>query len=357
MKKLLLLLLFLCVSFLDAQDKYTPFITKQLEYIYAINESNITHDEIESILALQKKSYADSLDSVMGNKKAFISKSNLYDNKIFALEKIIKINKRAGNSFAVLRDEVQVKSYKLLKNQNSMLRNVLSSLSYADSSSFGEEINKYVAKNHAENELLLDVDYKSKLDLETGSKTLKQLKSNIKEFYALIDINSDFIKYTYLFEDKIYSLNKYSKYHLINTVIFIKNTAISNTLDPILEPYGLDVVKIFIALVLIVLIYIIRKFLYAYIEKTIVNIESLKKYSKEILNVLRKPINVLIIVINVNMIIYVYNDFKSVEILTKFFNIVYVLILTFIIYKVLNTVSSIKINELDLTNTKIKMKL
>ncbi|MCD4668287.1 MAG: mechanosensitive ion channel family protein [Sulfurimonas sp.] len=294
---------------------------------------------------------------MMSEKNRYINTENMYEDKIFALNKIIKINKRAGNGFAVLRDEVQVKSYILLNNQNRMIRDILLSLDDSDNIKFKKDLNNVIIKNQTNNQLLMNVDYKLKLEIDVNSKTLDNAKKNIKEFYALIDINQDVINYLYLSENRIYRLNKYSKYNLISVVIFVKNTKIAAIIDPIIEPYGLDVVKLLIIIFLIFIIYIIRTFVLSLLETYIIKIEALAKYAKDILRVTRKPLELLIIIININMITYIYNDFISIDMLEKIFNIIYGLLFTFVMFKVLNTIANIKVQEIDTTDTKVKYEI
>jgi len=302
----------------------------------------------------QKINYDTALETIMSKKQKFINETGIYDSKIFALNKIIKINKRAGNTFAVIRDEVQVKSYQLLSNQNKMIKNILLSLDGSDIISFTKELNRHIENNSIENEKLLNVDYQSTLDLNIVSKTLSKAKENIIEFNALVDINADITNYLHLYNNKMYSLNKYSKYNLIGAVVFINSTRISKTINPILEPLGLDIIKILIIIFLVLVIYIIRTFVYSYVESSIVKIESLEKYAKDILDTVRKPLDMLIIIININMVSYVYNSFISIDVLTKFFNMIYGFIFTILVYKILNVVANIKINEIDTSSTIVK---
>ncbi|MCD6174011.1 MAG: mechanosensitive ion channel family protein, partial [Sulfurimonas sp.] len=290
---------------MQSDAKYDSFIIKQLEYAYAVNDNNITQSAIKDILIAQKNSYSDALEEMMSEKNRYINTENMYEDKIFALNKIIKINKRAGNGFAVLRDEVQVKSYILLNNQNRMIRDILLSLDDSDSIKFKKDLNNIIIKNQTDNQLLMNIDYQSKLEIDVISKTLDKAKKNIKEFYALIDINQDIVSYLYLSENRIYRLNKYSKYNLISVVIFIKNTKIATIIDSMIEPYGLDIVKLLIILFLIFIIYIIRTFVLSLLEAYIIKIEALAKYAKDILRVIRKPLELLILIINMNMITYI----------------------------------------------------
>jgi len=353
-KKLFILFILFISLAASAEDEYTRFIHLQMDFISQMNENNISKEQIETILSNQKESYAHAIDNVMNNKQEFIKNINLYESEIFSLQKIIKINKRAHNKYAVIRDEVQLKSYKILANQNRMFQNILTSLEYANGDEFSKLLNEFIVQNQLQNQELTDVDYKPILELEGKSKTLIQAKENILEFYALLEINQDMVNHIYLFESRMFRLNKYSKYHLISTVLYINSFKIVKNMNSILEIYGLNVIKILFITFLIAIIYFIRKVLYVALERYIIELNHLKKYAKEISDSIRQSINIVIIIINLNMIIFVYNDFISTDATSKFFNILYGFFFTLIVYKILNIVASIKIQEIDTQNKQIK---
>lgn len=334
--------------------KYDSFIVNQIEHIDKLNEKNISQDTITHILKEQKDSYSNALEHIMSNKQQYIDETKIYDTKIFSLEKMIKISARANDTDAVLRDEIQIKSYKVLQNQNAMIRNILQALNNSDNPTFLKKSNEHIAQNKIENELLIKVDYKHFLGLKNNSDTFRQVKQNIHEFYAILDINIDLINFLSISEQKIYRLNKYSKYNLINPVLFVNNMQISAMLNPILEDYGLNVVKLLSILCLTILIYLIKKILYYIFEKNITNNESSRKYSKDILHVMKKPLGKLIFLININMVFYVYNDFDSVELIAKAFNMMYAVVFTYVIYRMINVIAKIKVHELENVNEKIK---
>ena len=352
--KLFLLFLLFFTTLIFAEDKYTPFIEMQISYAKQMNENNITHEVIEEILSNQKRSYTDAINSIMSNKQNYLKNVKDYKNEIFSLNKIININKRAGNTLAVARDEIQVGSYELLKNQNYMIKSILDSLNHSDSKEFAKQINDNVVKNQLSNQDILSKDYSYLYDMESSSKILDQAKSNLYDFYALVEINNDAINYLYYFENRMYRLNKYSRYHLISTVLYINSTVIVQTLNPILKKFGLNVIKLLAIIFLILSIYFIRKVVYVAVEGIILNIESLKKYSQNILDSVRKPLSAVIIIINMNMIIYVYNDFHSVDSVSRFFNVIYGFYFTFFVFKVVNVIAKIKIYEIDTSNKQVK---
>jgi MscS family membrane protein len=355
-KKLVLLVVFLS-SLAFGGVKYSPFIDSQLEIVYKMNDANITQDEIKELVRRQELAYKGALDDLMAQKQKYIKDLNLYNSEIFSLKKIISINKRAGNTYAVLRDEVQLKSYEAVRNQNIMVKNVLLALDAPDIKSFEKKLDEYIVENQAVFEKIYKKDYTDKLALEPTYKTLRQAQKNIKEFYALREVNSDIINNIYKFENKMYRLNKYSKYHLIKPVVFINSLPIVGGINKILEPYGFTVIKLIFIAIVFLFMYIFRKIIYVTLESYILKIDALNKYSHQILEHIRKPIEVIIIAITVNIAVYIYNDFSNIVLVSRFFNIIYVFLITFVIYKVLNAFAIIKLNEINTQNKKIKNEL
>jgi len=327
---------------------------QQLSFLQLINDTNLTQPYLEDTLKAQDSSYLEELENIMSDKNGFTQNSDLYASDIFRLQKIIKINKRARNKYPVIRDEIQLKIYRVLRNQNEMIRNILLALNNSNIDQFNSELNQYVVQNQIDNQKLLEIDYHYILDAKEKSPIFQKLKENTREFYAVIDINADVINYLYKFEKRMYRLNKYSKYHLIGPVLTINDMEFVKEINPILELYGLNVVKLAIILALIVFIYFVRKVLYVALSSYLINVKSLKTYTKDILQSIRVWLEITIILININMIIYVYYDFISIEDVAKTFNIIYSILVTIMFYKVLNVVASIKIHEIDPQNKKVK---
>lgn len=348
------IILFFSIT-LHAEVNFTSFIDTQLKFVYAMNENNITQEEIKTIVNEQEASYNNALNKLMENKNRFIEQPQLYDAEIFSLKKIMSINKRAGNTNAVLRDEIKLKSYRVLRNQNLMIKEILLSLNAKDIHSFEDDLNEIVSKNQEKVHDIYSKDYTYVNEIITTSKTFIQAKNNLQEFYALKDINVDMINNIYKLENRMYRLNKYTDYHVIKIVIFINSLHVVETLNPLLEMYGLTVIKIVFILVLIAFVYFFRKIIDIVLKKYILTLKMLNHYSKEIMEKLYRPIDILVVVVNINMVIYVFNDFSSIESISKFFNIIYGLFFTLMLYKVVNTVATIKLSEISDNRVKNEM--
>lgn len=319
-----------------------------------MNDSTITQERMQELLEAQELSFQRALENIMSNKQSYLQEKELYAQDILRLKKIIRINKRAGNSHAVLRDEVKLNSYQMLGYQNSMIRKILLALDTSDINTFEVNLNSIIAENQLETQKLTERDYKPFLDIEEDSKTLKEAQENIREFYALVDLNIDVINHLYSFEKRMYRLNKYSKYHLIGTVVSINSTALASTVNPFLERYGLSVVKILFILVLSLIVYFIRTVLYVYAERYFLRTTFLKKYADGIMKKVKKPLAMVIILINIEFALYIYNDFISVELICKSFNVLYSFLFFWLIYRVLNVVADVKMEEIANSNRQIK---
>jgi len=342
---------------LYAKVEFSPFIDKQIELTLAMNDANITEAKLNALLKEQKKLYYERLNGVMIHKDEFLKNIPMYESKIFALKKIIAINQRAGNTYAVLRDEVKVKSYLIVRSQNLMIRDILLALDTPTIEEFEEKLNALITKNQKEIYAINDTDYHPYLEIQSHSKVVQQLKTNILHYYALIDINSDLISYVYKFKNRMYRLNKYSKYHLINYVLYVDSFDIVKVVNPFLEKVGLDVIKLTIIIFLILVIYFFRKIVYVALEKWVLQLEFFNKYSELILEGIRRPLELIVITININMIVYVYHNFSSTDLTSRAFNILYGIFFTFIVYRVINIIASVKLSSFDEKNTQVKKEL
>ncbi len=346
MKKLLFLLLFIVGLHAQAKVDFTPFIDMQLKYTYALSEANITKAKIQDIVTAQEKSYNNLIDNLMIQKANYIKKPNLFDTEIFSLKKTMSINKSAGNKNAYLRDAIKLKSYKLIRLQNLMIRDVLLALDKKDINTFEAVLSDIVSTNSLQTKKLFDKNYQLLLQTPPLSSTIKKLHNNIKELYALREIHSDMINNLYKLQNKMYRLNKYTTYHIISVVLYINSIESVSVLNSFLQSYGLSVVKILFILGLSLIIYFFRKLTELILQKYIVTVEFLNQYSKEIMHKLYKPFDYLVLVINVNMIIYVYNDFSTLTMVAKVFNMTYGVFFTYIVYKMLNTIARIELANL-----------
>lgn len=351
MKYIFLLFLF---SHTILFGNYINFIQEQMEYAKAIDDSNDNQEQIQQLLDAQKKRYGEEISSIIIDPHNYFVSKTYYESKIFTLKKVIKINKRLNNSYAVLRDQVKIKSYKLLLYQNDMLKQIFLSEASRNKDQFFDILNQYVVDNQIKNQKILEMDYTKYLLLQDKSRVLKQLQKNIKELMQLGDINKDIVNYLYIFEDKIFRLKKYAQYHLVQLVVKIDSYTSVISLNSFLQEYRLSVVKIFFIVMSIVLTYIINGIIFLLLQRYLFQIKQLKDYIKEMLLHGRKVFGFAIWVINLNLVFYIYNDFSNSKNIEIFFNSIYIFLTTLLMYKLLNIFLRIYIQKIDTKNKHIK---
>ncbi|MBT5934264.1 mechanosensitive ion channel family protein [Sulfurimonas sp.] len=353
-KHFLCILVIFSTVFLHAEVKYSEFIDSQILIAESMNDLNTSEKELTKLVEKQEEIFHNTLNKLMINKNNYIRNLSNFERKIIALKKVIAINKRAGNRYAILRDEIVLKSYSLIRNQNTMIRNVLVSLDETTIEKYRERLNEHITTNKVAMQEFYDADYSYLLKQEDESKIFTAVKKNIEEFQVIKDINADVISYLYTYEGAMYRLNKYSKYYLASFVVFVNTVPIVEVINPFLEIYGLNIIKISIILVLIVMIYLFRRAFNIVLERYIPKINIFKEYSHEVIKSIQVTIDKLMIVINIHMIINVYNNFSSLGSVERIFNIIYGFVFTLLIYKVINTVAVIKLKQASYGNGSIK---
>ena len=331
----------------NAQSKFGEVIDNQIELIKKINDDNVTKEIIMNITKQQEQFYSRELEKILVNKNKYLNKKVSHVSEIYALEKIIKLNKRRSNKYAVLRDEVLIKSYKILDLENIMIKNILYALDENNYEQLQSRMGDIFSNNQTKIYALGLDSYEELLKIEDNSRVIKQLHENIRDMYAILELTSDVIKYFSIFDKRMYTLNKYSEYKLIKPIIAINNIDFVRDINSVISNYGFTVTKLIMIMILVLFVYLIRTVFFNILESYIVKIKSLQIYSKDLLLSIRKLVEKLIIFINIELVIYVYNDFLTVDKVSIFFNIVYGFIFTLIIYKIANTIAKVKVAEIQ----------
>ncbi len=336
---------------------YGPFIDKQIELTLRLNDPTIDEHEIEKILEEKERLFNEKLESVLANKTKYLNNGDPYRSKIYKLQKIIEINKRRGNTKAVIRDEVHKLSYKILQSQYRMFQGILHALDLPSFDEFEDYVNKAFVETQEEIGKLTSSDYKRYMELKDDSPVVKVMKQRILEYYAILDINADLLKTIVNNERKMYRLNKYYRYGLIRPVLLVNHTAVAKSLEPVLAKVNLSAVKIILILFIFLAMYFVKVFSLKLFTRIFEKFKFRSRVINNIIAELRRPITILTIFIGVNLIFYIYNDFSRTNIFSTLFDMFYTLILMWMIYKVLNIVAAAKIAAFADKETSVKRDL
>jgi MscS family membrane protein len=353
-KHIFIVISIMIISVSQLPAEFQPWAQKLIDINYKMGDVNITQEAIEKLAEEETAFYDEILEDILLNKTDFLKNPKKFQFETFSLERMMRINKRVGNKYAVLRDEVLVKSYKLIEIQNTMVRKIFQSLDYYTIDEFEVRMNNLFAQSQIDIHALENVDYKPYLRMTEKNSILKEAQKNIKDFYALMEINADILKYFSISDKKIYRLNKYAQYNVLSTALFINKQAPVQIINPWLEPMGLDVIKLLLIVFVSLMIYFIRKVLYGLIERILLKTKYLKRYTQEILDDVRTSVTLLLIMINLELAIYIYYDFSTSDLVSKIFNIIYGLFFTVIVYQTINGIARVKIENLGQAEKRVK---
>lgn len=355
MTRLLILFYFLFLPFsLYSNGDFTPLVKEQLKIIKQMQRADINQEQMLDLVKKQELLYLNAIDSILSSKQDFIKNAKTYKSDIFALRKVKNLNKRLGNTYAVLRDEVRIKTYMILDSQTNMIKKLLKALNGKSFDEYKEYSSDIFAQNQIELSKINDIDYTPYLKSEVSSVTLTNAKVYIKDYYAIIELNHDMIKYISFYDSRMYSLNEYAKYGLLGPVMKINNFEITKNINQVLEIIGLNIAKILFMLLITLFLFVISKYVFKLLEYLVYKIEFIKKYSAEILKNIRKFAEFTLSLINIELILYTYNDFTSNEYISMFFGVSYSFLFTLVVYKTLNSIASVKIQHLDKKTSNIK---
>jgi MscS family membrane protein len=328
-----------------------------MQLISQTMDDNITQQQMHKLVQERDKLYNEALEQILLDKKLLERTTKRYDKEIFTLQKMIAINKRRGNKDAVLRDEVQLKSYRLIQYQNRMIEEIFHALDTEKIDKFSKKMHEIFAQDQHLIESLDDPKYKQILQEKPKNRIMKQAQQNIREFYALKEINADILRYFSDEMNRIYRLNQYTHYNILAPVLYINHHQGVQKINKILKPYGLSVVKLLLILLVSLVIFFIRKVLYGVIETLLLRIKFLGRYAQDVLGDIRTPISLLLLIVNFQLILFIYNDFSSYEGTRRLFHVIYTGFVTYIIFKTLNSIARVKLEHLDQSKRKIKSEL
>jgi len=337
--------------------EFKPFIQKQIELIQLRDEANTSKEKIEIIAQEEQLLYIRALENLLRHKTKLLKNINLHTEEILMLEKHIKYNKRRGNKYAVIRDEALIKSYKIIRSQNKMIKSIFRAMDHYSMSEVDQKMNAQFIQNQAVIEKLSEHDYAKILEVKSEHRIVKSAQKNIRDYFAVIEINADILNYLSLYKNRIYRLNKYENYGILEMAIYLDHMPFGHKLNQILEPYKLSSMKLILFIFITIFIYLIRTLLLRSIEYLLLKINFLVKYSKEVINDIRHPINYILIVLNIDIITYIYHDFNHIEFYSKIFNISYSILLSYTLYHILNSIASIHINDIQRSEKKIKSEM
>ena len=343
----LIILFFLTLSLLHA-DFVEEYIQKKISIEQEVNlhENNMT--AMESEMITDHSTFMPFFLEFVGKVKSHQLREHYpYRSEIFKLSRRIDTNTQLANNYAVKRDELKMASFKLKQNMRDTLYKVVS-LDVNDYNSFEKKLQAIILKRH---EIEPKVNLRS-YDFVRKIKKLDPLTQsvldNLREYIALQDIHNNLS--AILIEDShaIYKSVVLSGFGILSFALHIEDSALAQKITPYLNWFFLSTSQLFFIVTLIVLALFIRLIFIVVFRRFFGWWAGSSDDSKYLISMTTRPFNLLLTVVVLEMLFLVMSPLSNVDWIFTAFKVVYVLVLTFLSYRLYNAIAVVKMEQMSL---------
>lgn len=346
MKKIFIIL-FLTINVICANDFINEYISSQSLLYSKITELNTTADKVEKFLTQKESEEINFFNKVTNNREKTLSILMPNIEEKASISRKISVNMILKKEDIILLSKIKRNYYLAIDTFYELCFGVLNA-TYSDSKEkFDINMDKIIAKN-------LD-SIKSIESIKNDKKTLENIDENIiikidnslVELETIIRINNDLRKYIISYQDTIFKSKIYSTFGLNNISDTIGRSNFARELDPFLKPLKLDSTKLTIIILIILWTFILSSSYYWLISIFLKYTHYQTAESLYIVKRMQRVVRLIIILFGLDMIIDTYLGVGAmVDESSKFFDMGFVALFTYLIYGILNSIASLKIKTI-----------
>ena len=348
MRRLLFLLLFF-VNTLQA-DFIEDYVQKEITIERQLNLDEKNATAMDTRLSTAEDNFLlFFIEYVTKVRSGAVDNLNPYRSELFKLRRRIQTNQNLGNDRAVQRDELKVASIKLKLNMRETLHKVVVAAENNNYQEFEKKLEQIVVNRYKYVTDLNLTPYKEILKEQDLSPLSQSVVNNIREYTAIQDLHNDLSAALFDSSHQIYKSVVLSNYGVLGATLKIEESALGKRITPYLEPLALNSSKVIYMFIVVLMMFIIRfivSFLVRKVYKLITGIEEDAAY---ILEKTSRPFSVLLMTIGLELLFIIYSGLIEVQWVFKIFNIAYVVISVFLLYRLGNAIAIVKIEQIDLS--------
>lgn len=323
-------------------------IESQSTLQYKLNDLNASSTDAEALLNERLKGYDLFFNALLEEREKNLASFKSQKAKVYQLRRKIEINTRMGNTYAVMRDEIETDILKVKALLQEMLAAIITATYKKPQSKFDAIVDEAVKANKTAIETINLQKYNEAIaQMPVDNKIVIQAKENLTALSSLIEIDNALRKYIIAYEDTIYKTAVYSSFGLVSFSKTINDTAIAQQINPFLNIANLDSAKLFLILLIILATLFISLSLYFTVNFLLkrwqYRTEEIELFVKNI----RRIVRAMIILYGIDLITDIYLGIGAgATESNKFFTMSYIVLITFIIYRIANTIAMIKIQSI-----------
>ncbi len=351
MKKALITLLFLLLNALHGANGDNPisqYIAWQSSVYAKMKDLNASEVKLKSFQNELEENQKSFFNTVMNERERILSLPIPHQGEIKSLRGAIKKNRKINRLDQVHRDSLKLKYYQLVENFFELIRGTVLSTYMATKQQFNEELDRITLEN--KNTIMNEEDFAKLYEnvLYDDEEILADINKYNDKLNYLIAINNDMRKYILTYQDTLYKSKIYTTFGLDSIGFSIGQSQFAKKLDPKLEHIGLNTTKL-VMIGLIVFWVLLLSTLYYWVIHLVLKYFKLgTDDTSYIIKEFQNTIRLLIIVFGIDMISDIMLGVgANVDESRKFFIVTYIVLVTYLVHKIIYTVSVIKINSFN----------
>ncbi|PHS37838.1 MAG: hypothetical protein COB07_09845 [Sulfurovum sp.] len=346
LKKTLLLLFLFFTHALLANDSLDDFIDEQIKVEAQFLDQNLSLDKKVDIKNKQEISYGKFFLQYAANKEKNLQVETSYRPQINRLKIRLNNNKYRGNTNAVMRDEVLLKSHDTRNMIRSILHDTLMATNSESRAFFKDKVNDILIKYMSKYKPLDRKKYLSS-DMNQSSPIVKSLIEAVQNQSYLESVMNTFSSALVEESTYIYKTARISESKLFSVLNTINTSTYGLKLNSYLAPLHMDVGRILFVLIIIVFLLMLQ-ILLRFVISHILHRFKLKDDDIDYIHShITKLFNIVIsvMIIQVILVSILGLDNHSI-IITRIFGIFYVVMISLMLYRITNTVAYIKMEQI-----------
>ncbi len=345
--KHLILLVLLTISPLFSAGILDELIVEQTEIQLKLDDLNSTASNQEELLDLRLENYELFLSQLINEPDKSVASFTSRKPEIYKLRRKIEINTHQGNHFASLRDRIKADTYKVEMLLQEMLRDLLSATEETTKQQYSTTLEESLRANRSAVEAFDLKPYEEVASQTSNSKIVTDAKENLQALKTMIAIDHTLRKYILAYQESIHKMAVYSSFGFMSIAQYINSSAPAKKINPWLNKLNLDGAKLTLILIIIMGTIMVALLFYKTVNLVLEHWHYKIGQVELIINNIRYIFRTLIVFIGIDMITEVYTGLGAdAAESNKFFSMGYILLGTFLVYRLANTFALIKIQEI-----------
>ena len=346
MKKILFLIFIFTHSILLGNDTLDTFIDAQIKTEVMLVDQNLSLDEKVKVKKKQAVSYKEFFLQYATNKDSNLKIHNPYRDKINRLNLSLNGNKYRGYTNAILRDEVILKNYALKSGIRKAFHEILEHTRSESRTFFKEKVNEVIVKYLSEYKPLNKKKYLS-FDSSKSSPVLSALHKAVETHGYLENLSHTFAAEVLENSELIYHTSRFANSKLFTIINTINTSKYGLKTNAYLAYFHLDIAKIILLLALILFIILAQVIITFIINRVLIHYKIAEEDRDYIQSHITRILNIFTSLLMIHLIVVAYLGFDSKSInISKIFAILYVILITVLLYRITNTVAYMKMESM-----------